>query len=336
MLLCDTMKEAYLMTIDNDDTKGTDVNTDDLELDPFDLAFEEVAGEGVSGEEKPADKPAEEKVEEKPVEKAEEKPAEKAEEKVEEKPAEKVEEKPVEKAEEKPAEKVVPAKTEAQIRADILVEQTATAAQTKKDDEAKVAKEALETKAKLTEEEQTLLEAEQKDFPGLTKLLAASQRMAEANFEIKLAELRKEMQDNLQPVIDTSNAVAHDAFTSSVLKEHSDALTLLPTVKEWAATQPGFLATAYAAALETGTVRDVADVFTAYKSTLAAPAAAEPTAEELAAKQVANDKVAAEAATKQKKLDSMSSVKTAATQRTDGIDENDFEGAFEQAAAAMS
>lgn len=311
------------MDIDIDDKKGSDMTDDSLDLDPFDLAFEEAAELDTSGEEKPAEKVEEKPAEEKPAEKIEEKPVEKA----EEKPAE---EKPVEKVEEKPAEKVVPAKTEEQIRKEILDEQTATAAQTKKDDDAKATRAAMEAKTELTEDEKAAFEAEAKDFPGLSKMIAAIQRTAEAKFDLKLADLEKKMQANLQPIIETSNAVAHDAFTTSVLKDHSDALTLLPTVREWATTQPAFLAAAYSEAIKTGTAQDVIDVFTAYKATLAPAGKQEPTAEEVAAKQTKDDEVAA---VRQKKLDSMSSVKTAATQRTDGIDENDFDGAFELGAA---
>lgn len=228
--------------------------------------------------------------------------------------------KPEPKPKKKPEPKV---KTEDEIRADLLKEQEA---QKKEQDEADRRK-AAET---LSDDEQALMSEVDKDFPDVTKALKIQERILTSKFENLLDKRIGEVQQQLAPVFTTTQQVAQNAHEAAILKKHADAFDILPTVEEWIGTQPALAQRAYNEALDKGTSEEIIELFDIYKASVKPADTGGETPEEKATR-IAAEKAAQ--AKKDKELQEQEAVKTRQTTRTAGIDENDFEGAFEAAAS---
>jgi hypothetical protein len=191
------------------------------------------------------------------------------------------------------------------------------------------ASEAAEAVAResLSEDETKQIEAIAKDFPEVLEAMNARERVLlakmENQFAAKLAELTSQFDTKLTPALTTAQNYATNQFMASVLQNHADAVTLLPKVEEWITTQPSFLAKAYNAVLDSGTVAETVELYNLFKKETVIEAAAEPSPEEAIAQQ-----------DKEKRLKAQEGVKG---RHTSGgraaVDPDDFDGAFDKFAA---
>lgn len=177
-----------------------------------------------------------------------------------------------------------------------------------------------------TEEELALIPGLKENFPEVSTLLDAVQRVAlakaENKFAAKIQELETKLSQSFAPAINVAQSVAHDKFIAAVTASHADAIQILPKVEEWVKTQPEFLQNAYNDVLDRGTAEQTIKLYDIFKKeTGSAQVPPLPSPEDAEAK-----------AAKEKNLRSMEGVRTRQAAQKGGIDENDFEGAFAVAA----
>lgn len=178
-----------------------------------------------------------------------------------------------------------------------------------------------------TAEETTAIEALVSDFPEVAAALKAELRVLRAKVENayhdKLnAELTR-MYQYFAPALNEAMTSARSRFEADVKSKHADAFAIVPEVERWIATKPGFLQAAYNQVLDAGTAEDTIKLLDLFKSETK-PAA--PAAKEGAAPPQVDPE-------KEKKLASQEGVRGRQTQKTGGIDEDDFESAFLAGAA---
>lgn len=178
-----------------------------------------------------------------------------------------------------------------------------------------------------TAEELADLESVKKDFPEVTKALAAQERLLTEKFGALLQTEVAKVQQTLAPVYASAAQSTQAQFKQAIAAVHADAETLLPDAEAWITTQPKFLQDAYNRVLDNGTVAEVVEFFTTFKTATGrteTPAAGK-TPEELAAE-------ATIAAEKAKKLASQEGVKNVRTPSRKDNGPLDFETAFNQVA----
>ena len=291
--------------------------------DEFDLAFNVAVG----GEEAEPEK--EDVIVEAEPAKVEPEPA-----KVEPEPA-KVEPEPA-KVEPEPAKVVATAPVP---KVDPEVERLAQEAKVKADADAKAEDERLQADATareaLTPEEQAALKEVETNFPDTAAALKAVERIAFAKaenaFNKKLAHFQEtieqrfaQVSQDFAPAIATAQVVAQNTHQAEILKGHADAFEIVPKVEEWANSQPDFLKNTYNAVLDKGSASQIVELFNIFKKetngSVKGPPSSTPTPEETAQK-----------AAKEKKLQSQEGVRSRQAAQKGGIDEDDFESAFNAA-----
>jgi hypothetical protein len=197
---------------------------------------------------------------------------------------------------------------------------------------AKLAADEAAAREDLSEDEKTALTDVVTNFPEVATLIQAVQRTtfakAENAFAAKIAELERRLTQQMAPALQTAQTVAHSAFETAVLKEHSDAFTVLPKVEEWIATKPKFLQDAYNKVLDSSTAQETIQLLSLFKQETGS---AQP---DVTSDKVKQENNAADEAKrlKDKKLTSMEGVRSRQTATKSSIDEDDFEGAFNMAA----
>lgn len=286
---------------------------DSEELDLYELAFNEFEEEPKAKEPEAETPPAEEPPEVEP--KAEEPPPE--------------EEPPEAPPEEAPPE-APKAKTEEEIRAELAAEAKAKEEQEQADEQARKDQEEREAAAKPDSDESALLEEVGKDFPDVSKALDIQKRILTAEFNNTLDAKLKEFKKELAPALAATQTVVQNSHTTAITDKHKDAFEIIPQVEEWIAKQPQFLQAAYNETLDSGTAENVVALLDTFKAATAPPETGGETAEEKTAREA---KEAQEAEAKRKKLESQEGIRTKQSARTAGVDENDFEGAFNAAAS---
>jgi hypothetical protein len=212
-------------------------------------------------------------------------------------------------------------------------------AATKAAADAKKVLDAAVAKEKPTEEEQADLDAADTNFPEVAKAVEIRERLLLAKVEnvinAQLAALTSQIEQRIAPTEQIVGQTARNSHEKTILDSHADAFTLLPDVETWIKTQPQFLQTAYNNTLAKGSSTDVVELFDTYK-TAAGLTKEGPTAEELAKEAATKAEKDRKKKDKEKKLDAQEGVRGRQTSQKAGIDENDFESAFEHTAGEQS
>lgn len=211
-----------------------------------------------------------------------------------------------------------------------VVDPVAEAAKAKADEDARAeaerAAEAAKSRELPTAEEQAVLAQVQSDFPEVAKAFDIYKRTIFAQAEnfvtTKLAEVQAQLNQQMAPALHVSQQYAKNAHEAEILKGHSDAFAILPKVEAWIDSQPGILKSAYNAVLDNGSAPQIVELFTLFKDSTKAPAAAAPSQEDVQQK-----------AAKEKKLNAQEGVRGRHTSGRATVDPDDFDGAFEKFAA---
>jgi hypothetical protein len=249
-------------------------------------------------------------------------------------PAPLVEEKPKVEPEVKAAPQPEPAP-----KVDPEVERLAQETKAKEDAAAKAEADRLQVEAlareALTPEEQAALKEVEANFPDTASALKAVERIAftkaENAFNAKLKAIEEKFEQKFSqisqdfaPAIATAKVVAQNTHQAEILKGHADAFEIVPKVEEWVNAQPDFLKSAYNAVLDKGSASQIVELFNIFKKetngSVKGPPSSTPTPEETAQK-----------AAKEKKLQSQEGVRSRQAAQKGGIDEDDFESAFNAA-----
>lgn len=171
-----------------------------------------------------------------------------------------------------------------------------------------------------TAEELADLEGVRKDFPEITKVLAAQERLLTEKFGALLQSEVAKVQQTLAPVYANVAQSTQSAFEQAIAAAHADAKTLLPDAEAWIATQPTFLQAAYNQVLDGGTAAQVIEFFTTFKAATGRTADAGTKPEPVVDPE------------KQRKLASQEGVKSVRSTTKKDNGPLDFETAFNQVA----
>ena len=234
-----------------------------------------------------------------------------------------------------PKQEVDPAKAAQEAEAARLAQE----AKVKADVEAKAEGERRQADATAREvlnpEEQAAFREVETNFIDTAVAIRAVERVAFAKaenaFNTKLKTLEEkfeqrfsQMGQDFAPAIATAKVVAQNTHQAEILKGHADAFEIVPKVEEWVNTLPDFQKEAYNAVLDKGSASQIVELFNIFKKetngSVKGPPSSTPTPEETAQK-----------AAKEKKLQSQEGVRSRQAAQKGGIDEDDFESAFNAA-----
>lgn len=187
-----------------------------------------------------------------------------------------------------------------------------------------------------TAEEAEHLKSVLEVFPDVAKALATQERILTAKFENQVAKTIKEIEARFEqrivPAEHIVQQVARSNHEAEILKIHPDAFTVLPKVEDWVNALPQFLQNTYNAVLDRGSSADIVALYDIFKKETGSAHSHTPTPEEIAQQKADAHKAEAQKAEKDKKLKSMEQVKGRQSAQKSGIDEDDFESAFNAAA----
>ena len=189
-------------------------------------------------------------------------------------------------------------------------------------------------KENVSADEQAILDTLEANFPEVSAANVVLSRVIMAKVENMVEQRVNAVLAQLAPIAAVTQNVARNAHEQAILAKHPDAFTMLPQVEAWVDTQPKVLKAAWNKVLDNGSTDDIIELYDVFKKdtgsaqTPGSPGAAPDAA---AAKAAA---AAAEAAAKEAKLKAQEGIKSRQTTQQSGIDEDDFEGAFNQAARA--
>jgi archaellum component FlaC len=180
-------------------------------------------------------------------------------------------------------------------------------------------------KAEHTDDEKKLLEEIEKDFPDIKKALSVQERILEQKFKQQIEALKAEFGKTLEPVVQTTQTVARNAYEAEILGTHPDAFERMDEISKWVDDQPAILKKAYNHILDNPVpASEVVELFDLFKKATADPGAdAKAQAEAKAAEE--KKRVEAE---KQKKLDSQEGVRARRSDPKKNTGPLDFESAF--------
>ena len=179
-----------------------------------------------------------------------------------------------------------------------------------------------------TEEETSSINTMAEEFPEVAAAVKAELRVLHAKLENayndKLQAALSQLYQQVAPALAEAQNAARSRFESTVFGAHPDAREILPDVDKWVATKPAFLQKAYNAILDSGTAEDTVTLLNLFKQETK-PAAAP--AKEGGGEPAADPK-------KEQKLAAQEGIRGRQASKTGGIDEDDFESAFNASATA--
>jgi len=180
--------------------------------------------------------------------------------------------------------------------------------------------------ALFTDVEAKLLQDYEADFPEVARAEALRRR---AENQVLVQHIFSQVAQALRPIQEALGGVVETTHVENLHKAVPDYDDVRDKVVNWVGTQPAYLRAAYEHVIQEGTVDEVADLITRYRTaTGAAPAAAAPVAV-MAKKDVELPDTAKRAAAA---LAPVASKRTAVVR---GSDPTDFDGAFSQFAKEL-
>ena len=177
-----------------------------------------------------------------------------------------------------------------------------------------------------TEDEMASVTAMAEEFPEVAAAVKAELRVLHAKLENayndKLQAAISQLYQQVAPALAEAQTAARSRFETTVFGAHPDARTILPEVDKWVATKPAFMQKAFNTILDSGTADDTVTLLNLFKQEMKPPAAP---AKEGGGEPVVDPK-------KEQKLAAQEGIRGRQTNKTGGIDEDDFESAFNAAA----
>ena len=168
-----------------------------------------------------------------------------------------------------------------------------------------------------------------KDWPDQAAIMEKREKyvvgLLEARFARTVASMTQKVYEDFTPFMQAAAASATKSFRAHVLEQHPDFDTIKPQLSGWIAKQPAYLRDAYTRVYNEGNAEEVADLATRFKeATGVKPQTPSPAAQP---QSPANDR----------KADDLAPVSTKrAVPAPKGPDLNNFDDAFEEAAAAAA
>jgi hypothetical protein len=156
---------------------------------------------------------------------------------------------------------------------------------------------------------------------------AHAQAAMEARVARLVASVVQSVYADIAPMAKTYATTEASTFRGAVLSKHADYDAVYPSLEPWINSQPAYLRAGMLEAYNAGSAEDVIDLVTRYK----AEAGVTPQVLEPAAVQPSGGAPGSKAAAKAAELLPVQAKRTAP--KPTGEDPNDFDGAFEQAAA---
>ena len=216
----------------------------------------------------------------------------------------------------------------------------ADAAAKKTADEAKVLAEQNKKDLEHTDGEKESLKVLKKDWKDIDTALAAKERVMLVTMKQEIAKgiaaglatVRAEFSQAIAPLASSTAETAKDRFAVEVKATHTDAYELLPEIEKWVETQPSFMQPGYNKVLDGGTAAETIALVTIFKDATGRTEVAKVDDKVVDEAAVAEARAAKEAERK-KKLESLGGVTGKSSVKTASVDEDDFNGAFEEAAA---
>jgi len=170
-----------------------------------------------------------------------------------------------------------------------------------------------------------------KDWPDIAEAMDLQNAHAQAAMEARVARLVasvvQSVYADIAPMAKTYATTEASTFRGAVLSKHADYDAVYPSLEPWINSQPAYLRAGMLEAYNAGSAEDVIDLVTRYK----AEAGVTPQVLEPAAVQPSGGAPGSKAAAKAAELLPVQAKRTAP--KPTGEDPNDFDGAFEQAAA---
>jgi len=185
-------------------------------------------------------------------------------------------------------------------------------------------------KENVSTDEQAILDTLEANFPEVTAANAVLSRVIMARVENMVEQRVNAVLAQIAPIAAVTQNVARNAHEQAILAKHPDAFTTLPQVEAWVDSQPKILKAAYNRVLDNGNTDDIIELYDVFKKDTGS---AQTPGSPGAAPDAAAAKAAAEAAAKEAKLKAQEGIRSRQTTQQSGVDEDDFQGAFNQAAA---
>ena len=235
------------------------------------------------------------------------------------------------------------AKASAEASAKATADAAAKAAAVQETIEQKSARESFEASIKPYEpsaEEKAALEQFEKDFPSEARAVKAQLKGVDHDINARVyaavQSVLQHVSKHVDPVIEGFTASEADRHFTALKAAHPDYDAVIAKIPAWIDTQPAYVRSAMRTAYEAGTTQDVLSLVSDFKratSTGAAPDAAAQAAASAAAADAAA-KAKAKAAADAAGLAPVGSRRAVAGPKA-GADPNDYDGAFEEIAAAF-
>ena len=197
-----------------------------------------------------------------------------------------------------------------------------------------------------TEEQKQRLEALRKDWPDVAAAMeveiAQLTHQLKKSYSLALYDALKQVYADMAPISKAAEQSDEDRHFSAITRAHSDFDTLtkpdakgVSPLKAWIAEQPRILREAYTKVYTDGNAQDVIDLVDAYKQATGKAGGAPKTGDDATGGKPDEGKKPDPA--KAAKADALTPVPSKRTTvATKGVDPNDFDAAFEEAAAAIS
>ena len=185
-------------------------------------------------------------------------------------------------------------------------------------------------KENVSADEQAILDTLEANFPEVTAANAVLSRVIMARVENVVEQRVNAVLAQIAPIAAVTQNVARNAHEQAILAKHPDAFTTLPQVEAWVDSQPKVLKAAWNKVLDNGSTDDIIELYDVFKKDTGS---AQTPGSPGAAPDAAAAKAAAEAAAKEAKLKAQEGIRSRQTTQQSGVDEDDFEGAFNQFAA---
>lgn len=238
-------------------------------------------------------------------------------------------------------------KAEQKIADDKAVQDAADAAKAETPEQ-KAAREQFEATIapyEFTAEEKTALEKMKVDFPGEYAVLEArlkqTDRTMNARIHAAVVEATKNIVKVVEPVAQQTQTLAYQTHMATIRAGHTDFDTVVGKIPDWIKTQPAYLQPAMQAVYAGGDAASVVQLVSDFKKatgvvTVTTPANGK-TAEQLAAEATA--KATQDAVDEQARKDAAALVPVNSKRTTPtpkgAVDVNNFDAAFDEAAAAL-
>ena len=182
-----------------------------------------------------------------------------------------------------------------------------------------------------TEEEQKAIAEFEKNWDEISPVFNIKLKHAVAAVEAKAARTIAKVVENIYadftPLINSHLKAEATSFRGAVLKAHDDYDKVYPQLEGWIKTHPAYLQSGLLKAYNEGTAEEVIDLVSRYKQANGVkPQAAAPAAPE----QGETKKPAAAAAAALAPVDTKRT-----TPKPSGVDPNDYDNAFDEAAAGL-